>query len=55
MQTLFSVVDAMGKIPAGVLQGNIRWIGAYDQCLEVQASEFNGQYCQTGLNLVYSF
>ena len=27
-----SVLDSAGKLPPGLFQGNLNWIGQYDQC-----------------------
>lgn len=50
LQLLFSVVDAWGKTPSGVLSGNIADLGNYDQCLRIRHeletdNIFQGQYC----------
>ncbi|KAK7497003.1 hypothetical protein BaRGS_00011739 [Batillaria attramentaria] len=44
--------DAFGKQSQGVLTGNVRWPGAYKECLDVRATDLNsttelfkGQYC----------
>ena len=42
---LFSVLDSMGKPGSGILQGNLRWWGVFDQCKAVEGQEFSGQYC----------
>ncbi|XP_071955722.1 nose resistant to fluoxetine protein 6-like [Antedon mediterranea] len=45
------MVDSYGKPPPGILQGNILWLGLYDQCLSQSRTSndnydsFNGQYC----------
>ena len=44
----------MGKPPSGVLNGDVKWLGSYDECLAVEASvnisgemttPYKGQYC----------
>nr|XP_002741291.2 PREDICTED: nose resistant to fluoxetine protein 6-like [Saccoglossus kowalevskii] len=42
--------DSNGKLPPGVLEGNILWIGAPEECRKVKdvqtaESTFNGKYC----------
>lgn len=50
--------DAMGKPPIGLFQGNLNWIGQYDQCNLIQVRntsnvfnnqitmpDFDGSYC----------
>jgi len=43
------VADATGKIPAGILEGNIQDLGSMDECLAAKADEdsgtFTGKYC----------
>ncbi|XP_033118039.1 nose resistant to fluoxetine protein 6-like [Anneissia japonica] len=45
------MLDSYGKLPPGILQGNILWLGLYDQCLkqsrEVDDNQanFTAQYC----------
>lgn len=38
-----TVVDACGRIPAGILSGNTLLWGSYDQCIEVRQSRQGGQ------------
>jgi len=51
-----AMIDSIGKPESGVLQGNLKWLGAYDQCRSVKATEmntttnmteslFDGKYC----------
>ncbi|GBN61572.1 hypothetical protein AVEN_205971-1, partial [Araneus ventricosus] len=48
-----AVLDAYGKPENGILLGNIRWLGEYDECLNVYAppkgntsvGNFHGKYC----------
>ena len=44
-----TVADATGKIPAGILEGNIQNLGSMDECLAAKADEysltFTGKYC----------
>ncbi|XP_072016245.1 nose resistant to fluoxetine protein 6-like [Amphiura filiformis] len=46
-----NMLDASGKPPPGILEGNILWIGRYDLCRDIKASltqrDFNGRYCLT--------
>ena len=55
-----SVVDSLGRPPAGILRWNFFWMGAFQQCREVIAMEgneelFRGKYCKSqilrGVNL----
>lgn len=48
------MLDAMGKPPAGLMQGRLSGYGAYDQCLAVRHDEglFRGKYCM--IHLVYN-
>lgn len=46
------MLDATGKVPSGILQGNTHWFGRYDQCRSLKADdshEYNGGYCLTTL------
>ena len=52
------MLDSDGQIPPGLLEGNVNWIGNYEQCLSVKASgknisslgaakhDFDGRYCR---------
>lgn len=62
---LFSaVIDAMAKLPEGIVEGKLHWVGGFDFCLEQkinytyvaaengsipQARNFIGQYCRLAL------
>ncbi|XP_033118103.1 nose resistant to fluoxetine protein 6-like [Anneissia japonica] len=45
------MLDSYGKLPPGILQGNILWLGLYDQCLnqsreiDDHQAQFAAQYC----------
>ncbi|XP_013404100.1 nose resistant to fluoxetine protein 6-like [Lingula anatina] len=52
-----NMFDSYGKPPAGILYGNIRWLGQYDECMRVEANipkvglqkidqHFKGEYCK---------
>ena len=53
--TIFlTVLDAFGKPGSGVLEGDLKWLGSYDECFAVQArvnvsgsmmSPYEGKYC----------
>lgn len=48
------VVDAWGKVPSGILAGNMYELGNFDQCLSIEEAVENvgkiqGQYCLAGL------
>ncbi|KAM3719125.1 Nose resistant to fluoxetine protein [Dirofilaria immitis] len=59
-QWIFNVLDAMGKIPAGVLSGNNLWIGSWSACRRIsivknrQQQRWSGQYCLASFQ-PYSF
>ena len=36
----FLDIDSSGKPGAGILQGNLWWMGAYDQCVELKDAHF---------------
>ncbi|KAL3994535.1 Acyltransferase family protein [Acanthocheilonema viteae] len=48
---IFNVMDAMGKVPAGILNGNNLWIGSWSACRRIsvvknrQQQKWSGQYC----------
>ncbi|XP_070389144.1 O-acyltransferase like protein-like [Dermacentor albipictus] len=46
-----AVIDAMGRPPAGMMQGRLSGYGAYDLCLAVRHDEglFQGKYCMVHL------
>lgn len=58
-----AVLDATGKLPPGVLQGNFNWLGSYDQCVKISAElpvykngtqigtdkAFGGRYCSASI------
>lgn len=39
--------DATGKLPSGILEGNIYSLGHFDQCLKIKSpdNKIQGQYC----------
>lgn len=46
------MIDSYGKPERGFLQGNLNWLGDYNECIDVYAPPFNnsvgdfhGQYC----------
>ncbi|GBN32258.1 hypothetical protein AVEN_116019-1 [Araneus ventricosus] len=53
------MLDSYGKPGSGILQGNIKWLGEYDECLDVQAppkentdvGSFRGRYCSLQIPL----
>ena len=47
---LLSVVDSMGKPGSGILDGNLQWLGSFEQCKAATDGtgtdvSFNTQYC----------
>ncbi|XP_033734150.1 LOW QUALITY PROTEIN: nose resistant to fluoxetine protein 6-like [Pecten maximus] len=50
-QWAIKMVDAAGKIPSGLLDGNVAWTGSFDECLAVNAGKFDGKYCTASLPL----
>lgn len=57
----FSVVDSWAKPERGILNGNLDWIGAYDQCINITSSgshnpantesDYRAQYCTLQLSV----
>jgi len=51
------VIDAMAKIPTGLADGKLTWVGAYDMCLSYEVDEingthhFDGQYCRLDIDV----
>lgn len=43
------VQDADAKIPSGALEGDLSWLGAYDECMNISAvtnsTTFKGEHC----------
>lgn len=47
---MFSVFDSFGKVPNGLLSGNINALGDFDMCLDVNVpGHFRGQYCSVDI------
>lgn len=51
-----SVIDSWGKLEPGFFQGNIRWLGDFDECMNITVStngslpeDFNTRYCSTAI------
>ncbi|GBO09258.1 hypothetical protein AVEN_107589-1 [Araneus ventricosus] len=62
------MVDSFGKPESGILLGNFKWLGEYDECLKVYAppegktglGNFHGKYCTLSIpvpleNMVYYY
>ena len=51
----FVVIDAAGKPPSNILGPNLNWVGSYEECLSIKATEqtgpFNGMYCSAYLSI----
>ncbi|XP_033763772.1 nose resistant to fluoxetine protein 6-like [Pecten maximus] len=52
-QWALQVIDSWGKPAAGILDGNINWLGSYDQCLSIEPeyqeeNTFQLNYCVSG-------
>ena len=56
------MVDAIGKPASGLLGGNFRWLGSFDECVDVRAAinqsgeithPWKGQYCTAHFGLKY--
>lgn len=39
------MIDSAGKIPSGLLEGNVFNLGHYDQCMNINYKKLNGKYC----------
>ncbi|XP_060067986.1 nose resistant to fluoxetine protein 6-like [Ylistrum balloti] len=54
--TALKMIDASGKVPAMVLQGNFKWTGSFDECLSFKSMgessrKFDGKYCTATIPL----
>ncbi|XP_068083091.1 nose resistant to fluoxetine protein 6 [Anabrus simplex] len=43
------MVDATAKFPVGILQGNLRQLGDFDECVTARGGGIRGQYCLANL------
>ncbi|XP_068082889.1 nose resistant to fluoxetine protein 6 [Anabrus simplex] len=43
------MVDATAKFPVGILQGNLRQLGDFDECVTASGDGIRGQYCLANL------
>ena len=55
-----SVVDAIGKPPSGLLDGNFKWLGNFDECIAITAMvndsgamsfPYEGRYCLSSFKI----
>ncbi|KAL3271382.1 hypothetical protein HHI36_021866 [Cryptolaemus montrouzieri] len=48
------MLDASGKFPSGVLEGNIADLGSFDECLSIadKSKEIYGKYCLVSINFI---
>lgn len=44
------MLDASGKFPSGVLNGNLNQLGDFDECLSIELP-ISGKYCLASLDL----
>ena len=63
---LFLDIDALGKPGAGITDGNVQWLGSYDQCRGIKKTyiknetklehpvHVDGKYCLVELEMVYT-
>ena len=56
LHSLNSVIDAWGKIESGILEGNAKWLGNFDECLNITAGPdeslpdgFKTRYCSSAI------
>ncbi|PAV56380.1 hypothetical protein WR25_15490 [Diploscapter pachys] len=53
---VFNVVDAMGKVPAGISGGNNLWVGSWHTCRKIKVKKnyqgqlWRGQYCMAHIH-----
>jgi hypothetical protein len=46
---IFTALDSYGKPASGLVQGNIKWMGSYDECTSLPP--LNGHFMFFGANL----
>lgn len=58
MYFLIAVIDAWGKIPSGILSGNVYELGQFDECIAIEqvmdnqsTNTLKGQYCLAQLSI----
>lgn len=53
MNLYFTVFDSMAKLPPGVLEANINWVGSFKLCTEVfndtLKPPMKGKYCRASI------
>lgn len=47
--------DALAKLPPGISQGNINWMGSYETCVDIKEANvsnfpLNGKYCRADIS-----
>ncbi|EDV25543.1 uncharacterized protein TRIADDRAFT_55740 [Trichoplax adhaerens] len=47
-QDVTRIIDATGKIGAGILVGNLVWLGSYDECLSIKTTH----YCTVAATII---
>ncbi|KAL5284195.1 hypothetical protein ACFFRR_006458 [Megaselia abdita] len=58
--SIFPMIDSWGKIPAGLMLGNVHSIGNFDQCIDfnrklpIAFGNLEGQYCNVHISLAPS-
>lgn len=50
-KVFIAAIDSWGKLPSGILSGNLFEIGSYDQCVKIAETSFTGQYCLSTFNI----
>ncbi len=41
----FTVIDSFGKSSSGLFEGNLFWVGEYEECIGINEEKFTGKYC----------
>lgn len=39
------MIDASGKVPSGILEGNLIELGNFQQCINIKHDDVTGKYC----------
>lgn len=54
----FSVLDSTGRIPVGLMKGNMIDLGVYDECVNInhklENDTIKGRYCYSGVSVPIS-
>ena len=43
------MIDSWAKLESGILEGNLKWMGLYYECLAAKPQAFKAKYCSVYL------